>query len=239
MTRHRTPVLWLTFILMINALTACGKSTSVDNEALIATRVAEELAVAVTLTASAAEAEPIAAAPTATSTVATQAATVTPALTDTPVVVDFSVPAQPVTTGSASDVHLHPSCGQEQHAPQADQITLNAFWGVNGYDLARMTNDMVDIAIQLDDQWLESSRHPAPLYDYQVPCGMGLPGSYWLVERAYVGQLAPGGHWVTVLYTFGELITDGYDANSDGLLNSYGPGGDTEWLVTEYVLIVQ
>jgi hypothetical protein len=142
-------------------------------------------------------------------------------------------------SGQMRQIALRSACGKMQQVTSADSVTLQAFWGTKGADLAEMSNDIVMIELVLDGEVLESTRSPLLLSASDVPCGTSLAGSSWLVESAYVGELAPGSHTVNVRYTFAEQISDGYDANRDGRLDSYGPGGDWLMVTTEYTLVVR
>ena len=141
--------------------------------------------------------------------------------------------------GEQSQIALRPSCGRTQQVSRADAITVQAFWGAKGQALAEASNAVVTIELRLDGEIVPSTRVPVLLATADVPCGTALADSYWLVESAYLGNLAPGNHVVTIHYTFAEQLTDGYDDNRDGRPDSYGPGGDRESVISEYTLQVQ
>lgn len=104
MKLHRHLTLLLLLALIILGLAACGGRSSVDDEARIETRVAEELAVAATLTASAAPPVDEATATSAPPTVAppTIAPTTAPEDTATPVVLDANdVATEPAPTATS------------------------------------------------------------------------------------------------------------------------------------------
>jgi hypothetical protein len=148
-----------------------------------------------------------------------------------------TAPATPEAQGRMVD--LRPACGKIQDAPSTEEITLRAYWGANGVELAQQASDIVDIAISLNGEAVESNRSPLQLSASEVPCGTELANSYWLVESASIGTLAAGEYAITLEYTFTEQLSDGYDSDEDGLPDSYGPGGDEDSVTTVYMLRVR
>ena len=92
-----------------------------------------------------------------------------------------------------------------------------------GEKLITDTVSSIKIDLYIDGKLSEGTRYSEIFPMSSITCGDYLDGAYWILNKATIEPLLPGEHEVRVVYTFLREITDGYDFNSDGKLDTYGP----------------
>lgn len=121
------------------------------------------------------------------------------------------------------EIFLRPSCGTTFRVEASRSIMLYyGAWAAKGKDLLNENIDYMTVKLLVDGSQVNGTQRPiVPMSD--IPCGKDLADSYWVTHIAQLDSLKPGEHQVEVWFTFDTSVTDGYDEDNDGELDTYGP----------------
>ncbi|MEW5870327.1 MAG: serine/threonine-protein kinase [Chloroflexota bacterium] len=158
--------------------------------------------------------------PSPTRPVATQAKILPTATnTSTPTRV---LPSDTPTSLPPQVLYLRPSCGKSFTVQANRPIHLiYGLWGVKGADLARETRPAINVRLTINGSRLQGELQSDLLSMSEVPCGTNLDGAYWVYYTIDLGSYSSGTYSIQVDFTFSQEITDGYDVNKDGKLDTY------------------
>jgi len=92
----------------------------------------------------------------------------------------------------------------------------------------------LSVRLVIDGETVDGVQQPV-VEGTEIPC-VALQGLYGVYFSANIDSLSKGTHVVSVTWIFDEQVTDGYDANNDGIPDTYGPG---EIGTEDYIVIVK
>lgn len=140
-----------------------------------------------------------------------------------------------VTSSDIQVIFLRPSCGKTYYIQSGKTIELRyGAWGANGEERARDNARYLTVNLTIDGRPFNGQR--LFVSSSFIPCDNIPSNSYWIQHTALIDSLAPGEYTVEVVFTFDQEITDGYDIDNDGQLDSY----DTSTPIFQtYTIVVQ
>ena len=144
--------------------------------------------------------------------------------------------------GDASEVRpasqiifLRPRCGITYTAQAGSQLEIRyGSWLALGEDLAEQNAQHLTVNLVLDGEPVTGVQQPV-VPGSEIPCGAS-DDAYGVFYVTQVGPLSAGTHVASVTWIFDEQVTDGGDADGDGVPDLYGPG---EVFTQEFTIIVQ
>ena len=107
-------------------------------------------------------------------------------------------------------------------------------WLAVGKEQAVQNAQHLNARLVIDGEEVKGTQQPV-VSGSEIPC-VALEGLYGVFFTAKLDSLSKGVHVAKVTWIFDEQVTDGYDANGDGLPDTYGPG---ELITEEYMIIVE
>ena len=132
-------------------------------------------------------------------------------------------------------VRVIAGCDCTQEIYEGQEMSIRLAWGTT---TRRRAQDFIDAAtprVWIDDVLLFGGRKADLDAFWQAPVE-DIPG-VWAANWVYpYGAVEPGTHVMRGEIILDEQITDGYDTNNDGQLDSYGPG-TLEWGTTELIVV--
>jgi len=122
-------------------------------------------------------------------------------------------------------IFLRPACGDTYTVQAGSALELRyGSWVAIGEELANQNADHLTVELVLNGEMVVGEKQPV-VPRSEIPCGTPIvEDAYGVYYLADVGPLSPGTYIATVTWSFDEAVTDGYDANGDGVPEWYGPG---------------
>ncbi len=140
----------------------------------------------------------------------------------------ITAPIEQAATSTQSQplqiLFLRPRCAMS-YTVQADkplEIHYGA-WGAIGHDLAKENAEHLTVNLVLDGEPATGVQQSIVPFS-TIPCGTPPDNSYGVFYVTKIESFSVGTHVATVTFFLDEQVTDGYDANGDGLIDLYGPG---------------
>jgi len=132
-------------------------------------------------------------------------------------------------------VRVIAGCNCTQEVYEGQEITVRLAWGAT---TRKRAQDFIDAAaprIWIDDVLLLGGRPAdlAPFWQEPVEDTPGVWAANWIYPY---GEIEPGTHVLRLEFILSKSITDGFDSNGDGALDTYGPG-PMDWGTTEIVVV--
>ena len=133
-------------------------------------------------------------------------------------------------------IFLRPACGDTYTVQAGSALGIRyGSWVAIGEDLASQNAAHLTVELTLNGELVTGDQQPI-MPASEFPCGSPPEGAYGVYYIAQVEPLRPGEYAASVTYTFDESITDGYDADGDGVPdNYYGPD---DVFTREFTIIV-
>jgi hypothetical protein len=147
------------------------------------------------------------------------------------------------TDGDASElrpasqiIFLRPRCGDTYTVQANTPLELRyGSWVAIGEDLAQQNADLLTVELALNGEIVTGEKQPV-VPSSEIPCGTPREDAYGVFYVAEVGPLTSGTYHAEATWSFDQAVTDGYDADGDGVPEWYGPG---EIFTREFTIIVK
>ncbi|MFQ5923521.1 MAG: serine/threonine-protein kinase [Anaerolineales bacterium] len=132
-------------------------------------------------------------------------------------------------------VRVIAGCGCTQELYDGQEISIRLAWGATTRKRAQDFIAAATPRIWIDNVLLLGGRQEdlAPFWQEPVEDTPGVWAANWIYP---FGELESGTHVLRLEFVLSESITDGFDSNNDGALDTYGPG-TLDWGMTEIVVV--
>jgi hypothetical protein len=149
-----------------------------------------------------------------------------PTATRKPTLSPTAAPTQPLTP---QIIFLRRGCGTTYTVQAGRPLEIRyGSWVAIGADLANQNAEHLTVRLVLDGELVTGVQQPMVprlVPSSEIACVTASPAdAYGVFYVTQVGPLSAGTHVASVTWILDAQVTDGYDANGDGMPELYGPG---------------
>lgn len=129
-------------------------------------------------------------------------------------------------------IFLRPSCGDTYTVQAGGLLEIRyGSWAAIGEDLANQNAEHLTVELVLNGEVVPGIQQPVvPASEF--PCGTPPEDAYGVYYIAQVDSLSSGTYLAEVTWTFDQPVTDGYDADGDGVPDWYAGELTREFMLT-------